>query len=309
MRWEEINREAQKIYDQTPKKFRNMDNDSSTYLPLLETATTEIISTMRTNSACGAFIVLNQQDLSQDMESQTYKNKPGVYIRDYDPSTYPSRENSDLMAERMPEALVRKWNIGTDTSWREKFTFKDDEKEYYPFFYETYQEALEYPDYDWETLGYWSSGYTLDGDNNEVISYSVPLKLEDGTVYGVVGVEVTKDYLKKLVNYNELTEDSNASYVIGIKDKNQVKNVLINGPAFSMRGENKDEITLSNVNGYKNAYKFKDDSDQLIVSQTEALNLYHSNAPFSDQQWVLMGVVRQDQLFDFQIIFGICYLL
>ena len=35
--------------------------------------------------------------------------------------------------------------------------------------------------------------YKLYDDSQEVISYSVPLILNDGTVYGVLGVEISLD--------------------------------------------------------------------------------------------------------------------
>lgn len=39
--------------------------------------------------------------------------------------------------------------------------------------------------------GRWTSTpYTLPGDDRSVVAYSVPLILDDGTVYGVIGVEM-----------------------------------------------------------------------------------------------------------------------
>lgn len=81
----------------------------------------------------------------------------------------------------------------------------------------------------WEIsdLGYWSEPYCLYGDGKEVISYSVPLILSDGTVYGVLGIDLTLDYLKSLIPYSEIGEKNQGAYLLGIE-----KNVMESSQMF-----------------------------------------------------------------------------
>lgn len=59
--------------------------------------------------------------------------------------------------------------------------------------------------------------HTLSGDNIRLISYSVPLIAPDGTVYGVLGVDILEDYLLRLLPYDELSEDHGSAYILGVR--------------------------------------------------------------------------------------------
>ena len=297
----EINDRAQAYAENSPEKFQNMEKDSDNYIPFLDSSMETLISLMRNNAVNGAFIVLNQQDLTEDITSGNYQDKPGIYLRDYDPSTFPSKENDDLMAERMPEALVKKWKISTDLGWKDKFLFSGLKEGYYPFFSKTYQTARSHPEMSSRNLGYWSNAYKLDDDVTQAISYSVPLRLEDGTIYGILGIEITLDYLKKIVPYNELTEDGSGAYVLGIEknESNKIQSVMVNGPVFRMSVKDNDEIQLKKMKKYKNTYCIDGKKGDLICSQKQFLNLYNSNTPYAKQQWVLTGISSKSYLFNF----------
>ena len=52
-----------------------------------------------------------------------------------------------------------------------------------------------------------------------MISYTVPLITSDGQVYGVLGMEITLDYLSTMLPYEELMNDRNdASYLVLVKN-------------------------------------------------------------------------------------------
>lgn len=151
-----INQSAEKLKTDDAKKFSRIDSDSSVYTGLLDESMEELISLIRQNMVTGAFVVLNTKDLSKEEESRGYQNKPGIYIRDYDPVAAPSENNTDLLAERMPSALVKKWKIGMDTGWNSGFDFKDSSVDYYSFLYEPYMAAEKYPELKTADLAYWS---------------------------------------------------------------------------------------------------------------------------------------------------------
>lgn len=44
---------------------------------------------MRTNQVTGVFVVLNTDNLKEKKEKGIFENKPGIYLRDFDPSSYP----------------------------------------------------------------------------------------------------------------------------------------------------------------------------------------------------------------------------
>ena len=60
--------------------------------------------------------------------------------------------------------------------------------------------------------GRWTtSPYVLPGDKREAIAYAQPLILPDGTVYGVVGVELLCSYLEEQLPLTELQNDGTAA--------------------------------------------------------------------------------------------------
>lgn len=82
----------------------------------------------------------------------------------------------------------------------------------YPVFQAAYKDhgQLEASDY-----GHWSTEeYTLDGDNRPAIAYSVPLILSDGTVYGVIGVELLSEYLNTQIPCEELQNEGEGTYIL-----------------------------------------------------------------------------------------------
>ena len=173
---------------------------------------------------------------------------------------------------------------------------------YYSFLYEPYMAAEKYPELKTADLAYWSKTYTLANNPKEVISYSVPLRLSDGTVYGVLGIELSTDYLKKLISFNELSENKNSAYILGVQDGgkgNQLQNVMVSGPAYNMYMKQSKSINLVASKDYDNAFTIGGSDADLLCSNVHYINLYNTNTPFADQKWALIGVVPTDQLFSF----------
>lgn len=61
--------------------------------------------------------------------------KPGIYIRNDDPSTVSVKEYGDLLLEKAPVEVVRSLNISTDTHWESTFDLSTEENTllYKPF--------------------------------------------------------------------------------------------------------------------------------------------------------------------------------
>ena len=63
--------------------------------------------------------------------------------------------------------------------------------------------------------GHWTiTPYALNGDDRQAIYYSQPLILPDGTVYGVIGVELLTSYLADKLPCAELQGDGSGLYLL-----------------------------------------------------------------------------------------------
>ena len=67
-------------------------------------------------------------------------------------------------------------------------------------------------------LGYWAKPFILEDsylDDHKMITYSVPLKY-DGEIYGVLGVEISLDFLNSYYSVHDLDTSRNAGYALTI---------------------------------------------------------------------------------------------
>ncbi|NBK96428.1 MAG: sensor domain-containing phosphodiesterase [Erysipelotrichia bacterium] len=283
---ETINQKAMSLQQEGQINMTELDQSSDTALPLLKEIDEDMINTLRNQHVSGIFVVFNNHDLDEKVE-----NKPGLYIRDLDPTSNASINNTDLLIERGSKEMVKQLSISTDISWNPQFVFTE---KYYSFLYEPYQTALKYQsDYSISDLGYWSSAFTLSNDEREIITYSIPLIDANKQVYGVLGVEVSHDYLSSLLPQEEINEKGNGSYSLAIY--NQKANDYLN--VYS-----KGNIVLNesiDISKQQDEQYYLKNSERKVYASIEKLKLYNSNTPYIEDEWVLIAFVPNDDLLAF----------
>ena len=188
-----------------------LNTDSEQSSALLAAIAPELVNTLRARSVTGIFVVLNTEDLRiLDVGSGV----PGIYLRDLDPDARPSEENADLLIERGSAAVVKALGITTDKSWQPVLRYYGLKGR--GFFKEPFLRAYEdNARLSEEYYGRWTtSAYTISDDDRSAIAYSQPLILPDGTVYGVVGVELLTSYVQEKMPYEELQNEKRGAYFL-----------------------------------------------------------------------------------------------
>ena len=306
-RWSKVDSTAIKINQMTEELLQGgsisidtLDDSSKDCFALMDSVIGSLINMLRNNKVTGAFIVLNTDNLEELTEKGIYKNKPGIYVRDYDPKSSYTDRNTDLLLEYAPTEIVKNMNISLDSGWKPQFAFED-MQQYGAYLYEPYQAALgmdERTELEASDMGYWSEPYQLSANDQEAISYSVPLILENGTVYGVLGVELSLSYLEDMLPSEELKDKDAGSYLLGIEKNSdtEITNVLISGSDYSMVNGDKKVTEIYTKN---NRQLIKNILSEDIYCDVEYLTLYNTNTPFEQQRWVLTGIVRGKNLFRF----------
>lgn len=182
-----INETTQQMLDDETLSLKTLDSSSSDSLPLLLAAAPRMLETLRSKRISGIFLILNTHDFTDRTSGDRL---PCVYLRDLDPDAVPSVVNSDILLECAPSELVQTFDITTDKAWSPALQYLDGEQDV--FYVRPFQNAYE----DDERMGAANYGrwttlpYKLLGDDHEAIAYAQPLILDDGTVYGVLGVEL-----------------------------------------------------------------------------------------------------------------------
>lgn len=306
-----INGLTQQLLDEGEISLSTLDSSSDAAYPLLEAAAPELISTLRIKSVTGVFLILNTHDLDKRKQDSLM---PAIYLRDLDPDAAPSQRNADLTFVRAPAQLVQSLSIATDNSWAPTIRYRalGNRGFLYPPFQAAYQDGASLAASDY---GHWTSqSYLVPGDTHEAIAYSQPLILPDGTVYGVIGVELLADYLWENLPCSEL--QNNGTYFLAVTDTEELSaselqlRPVLRSHCDGQPGSADESLTLRLHSAHTHRYLF---SNALYIASVSPLNLYSRNAPFSGKHWLLVGSVPAVQLFAFaqrlQQLFSIIMLI
>ena len=255
----------------------------------------QVISVLRTNSVTGAFLFLSGRT-----ETDGSLALPGVYFRDPNPKNNPM-DYSDLVMVRGNKKISHDLDIPFDVFWSTDQEGNQD-SESMRFFSYPYQEALKAPGLDYRNLGYWSRPFSLggEGDPYRMITYSVPLIYDDQTVYGVLGIDISQEYLQDLIPAKELEveEKDQSGYIMALEREDGVYEPLLAfGAAASQLSQDNTRLTLQ-----------KEENELYLISGAELFgskayatvqefSLYNTNTPFSGDRWVLLAVTNYHQVF------------
>lgn len=296
---EQINATTQQMLKSGAISLDTLDNSSEQSDALLVALAPELLDTLRAKQVTGIFIMLNTHDLDT---CEVGKKMPGIHLRDLDPDARPSERNNDLLLERASATVVKELGIGTDKGWQPAFPYQADTKGgiLRTVFQTAYKSdaALSAENY-----GRWTTNsYCLAGDDRHAIAYSRPLILPDGTVYGVVGVELLTEYLQTKLPFTELDEDKAGTYFM-VSSTDELTDSEITLRKTVTSGE--DLVTADAPLGILNCHRDAEGDDWLELGSKryytvlEPLQLYNRNAPFTNEQWFLAGAMEQSVLLAF----------
>ncbi len=281
-----INRKTQAAIEQGAIRLDLLENDSKEASKLIGMICTDMIETMYRNKNSGIYVIFNTSSLDGNVEPKT-----GFHVRDFDPTVNATTQYSDLLLECAPISTVKAMNISTDTGWDTRYDFGTAYGDYFrkPFM-EAYRamrklEAVDYACWNSSAQSSLPSGLT----------YSMPLMLEDGTLYGVLGVELLDDYVSDSLPYDELGFGTDGAYMLALFDKgtNRATLKMVSGKTRLRRGE-----TIALMPGKDGSYAFEQDGKK-IVTQMDRLTVYDMYAPFDSETWVLMGATTAQSLYAF----------
>ena len=304
-----VNSTANALASEGQLNLDALDTDAASSVAVLRDSVSSMISTLRACNSSGVYVVLNVDDLSAHHEKGDYGRKSCVYISDISPGMAPSVRNDDLLFECAPTEIAQAFSITTGTSWTTGYEFTERVySEEYDFLYVPFQTAYEASGrVDPLDYAYWSvAPLRDDGIEQRSMSYSIPLVLDDGTVYGVVGVDLSADYLKTLLPYGELFSEDDGSYLIAtsdvkLSDVQEGESVQLSPVVCAgyNRIDNTDYgMTFSMVRGSGSDEAFHTVNGQYYIS-CEPLTLYNASTPFDHQEWVLLGLMPQATLHRF----------
>jgi len=275
----------------------DLGSDSALCQDILDRVTPNLVAMLRRTGVTGAFAILNCPSGEG--------NYPGVYIRDYGPENYVS-SNADLLMERGLPQVARDLSIPMDSYWSAFFRFGEGLESSTDFYFRPLEAAAAAaPEDRQENYFYhWSSSFTLSPADRPVIAYTIPLVWKDGTVFGVLGIDLTADYLADQLNYSELGGDRSGAYFLGRStDGGQTYTaVCTSGPMFKAYFGKTDRLEIQSDAEYSGIVTLPgalEYSGKTIYGSVQPLKLYNSNTPFAGDRWALIGIQSETHLLQF----------
>lgn len=272
--------------------------NNSVFESILTLSLSELISFTKYNPVTGVFIVI---DPTPDVADESKTDRVSMYLRNSSPGSV-SGNNSNLLLEYGHVDIARKEGIAVDYLWTRDMSFSGDFVR--DFYFKPVKAALEAPS-DTEKshiYGYWSPPFQLKKDSVPVITYSLPLILDDGTIYGVMGFELDTISVSNLMKANEIPYD-NGFYLLGTDMGGGLYNdSMIFSGAYANQFLSGPKAKLNYTSIYENKkspiYEITNSNFSKIkaIGAYSEIGLYETYSPFYNEKWVLLCMGPKDSI-------------
>ena len=295
-----INENTERLLAEKSITLETLQSDPMTCHQLLKTFYADFISALHNKRVSGIYVMFNTTNLAELQDAPL--NRTGLFIRNTNPDSITSLNNKNLLLMRAPAVTVQMTNLSIDSAWQQVFSLEQSnfEKEY-AFLYEPFQAAYQADEIaNPAEYGLWKSGNTIFQTTTEnCLTYSQPLVLSDGTVYGVLGIEVLNSYLCTRLPATELHSNANNSYILANVSQNKeemtLQNALISSETLHL--DDIDSISLSPSKHLKDGYTCTINGQSYFLA-AKPLMLYNRNMHFADENITLLGAVPKRFLYE-----------
>lgn len=289
---ESLNLKAQQVSQQNQVALNEAYLNDEFYNGISLEGTQTILRLLKNNSVSGAFLVLN----GSNSDKENANAHSSVYIRNTSPSSS-SVDTENYLLEVGSTLVSREFKITSGINWELDLEFDDSNPTLHSYYTEPIWAAAKYPKSEIERYGYWSPPKAILGDNQQVITYTMPLLDGEGEGYGVLGIEISLAHFTQQYLPNIDLPYQNSFFAIAPVESDVLSLdwVIPSGPIAQVYLEQGEHLSLT---GLSDTDLYLTDLDGLgnVYCSVHALNMYSSNSPFTVQGWSLVGFVPQDIL-------------
>lgn len=247
----------------------------------------EIYNLLALADSKGAFIVMNS--------AVSGESHQGLYVRRQD------NGNIELIIGK--EELAGSLKLGMSDDWQETFRITDLERcDYFNILKDENEEN------NGNEYGCVCPKYKLYGHDEDILTYTVPLRDEKGCFYGVLGIEFSISALQHEMPFTELGSGTDNMYYLAYREddsQNAVKEVLSANAGTDVSDSN----GRLNYSEYKNSmYQIKNDNNTYIVVPEK---LVLDKLINDGSTWNVYGIVNRKSLLEsyYTMIFDTIVLL
>ena len=282
---------------------------SDAALAAIDAASAQLVDLSRRTEVDGVCLVL-----ASDEGEASAEGRAALYIRDSNPKA-DLENDSDLLLSVCPISVAKRLGIALDTGWSSALPLASEGDRSSDFFYRPLRAAQQYPEANASDLGYWGRPVDLGWTGTPSITYSLPLEDAQGTLLGVLSVEVRLDRVAGFLPYRDLDDGGTGSYAFAITGEDggfardggvaplegmpRTYEVLATtGASQSLYLENGTLAAAIGSDGYPYVEPVSDEAEgKRAVAAAAELTLYDPTSPFAAEHWALIGLESDEALF------------
>lgn len=287
----ELNREIERTLVNNDITMNTLVSGGSVCEEILTLSLAKLISFTKYNAVTGVFVVFDQ---TPDIVNEAKTSRVSLYLRDSSPGAVIGN-NSNLLLEYGYVNIARREGVAVDYLWTRDISFSGEYGR--DFYFKPIKAALE-ADHDPKSpqhYGYWSPPFKLKKDSVPVITYSLPLILDDGTVYGVIGFELDTIFVSNLMKATDIPYD-NGFYLLGADVGDGLFNdsMIFSGSyanQFLSGSRAKLSYTPVYESGKSPIYEIiSSNSKMKAIGAYSEIGLYETFSPFYNDKWALLCI-------------------
>ncbi|MDD3214295.1 MAG: diguanylate cyclase, partial [Eubacteriales bacterium] len=302
--WAYLSGTADKVLDLTTtlltekdKTFASIADDAELNTQIVQAIVPELVARIRSNNTTGIFVILNG-----DAPTDKAGAYAGVYLRDSEPGT-DRVDNGDILVYRGSQLVFQLTMLMPDKQWLPYFTFPDGSENPENNYFFSPLMAAESGVLTAKSGGYWSLPFAMDQtEYGKVITYSEPLFNKQGDVYGVIGVEISVQYLTDFLSGGEFARSGRGCYFLGVTEDGGVtyQKVSTGGEKYTKYFDGDDDTLLPAGLPVNNRISIKSTrTNETMRGTLLTLPLYSAASAFSRQKWALIGMEDEATVFSF----------
>jgi len=229
------------------------------------------------------------------------ESKAGFYIVDmnHDPVPY---MNHQLFMLYGPVDLARKNNMHLHPQWELELDISPNTpKRRRDMFLKPFDAAISHNVDNIYHLGYWNPLFTPAENTDKVITYSVPLLDENGSPYGVCGLEISRTLLENMLPKKSSLkfEREVLLYSTRTDEGIDMENALVcsSNSSWLVNGNSKILSVLpDSKENSLNEYSFSEHPKTKIVGLDMDVRLYPGKSVFRDDRWALALLIPKSDV-------------
>lgn len=251
------------------------------------------IDMLHRSYATGVFFVLNGPAARNSPEG----TKAGFYVRNSNAGGY-EKDYSSLLLERGLPSMAEKYHIPLDSFWELGFLEGGNND----FYKKPFESAVENQAQRREAMNYayLSPPFRLSPKDMPVITYSVPVILEDGTVAGVFGLEMSLNRIEEFLGEDRTKSSFLECWLLGIgrTGEKSIMPVADSGYLYNQYFNGDEKIDYQDNPSGNISELISSDGTKWYAS-IKKLEVYENNSPFEQDEWLLVGLAKQKDLLSF----------